>query len=96
MSTQATPWPIMDRAQEAIHEMLEELMSRTPSPSKPQLISRRPPAYRSERFDSRCLLCGHIYYREMRLVCSKCSGRCRLCPHDELALSGRHSNAEGW
>lgn len=45
--------------------------------------------------DSRCLLCGHIEYGKAVEKCPKCKGLCRLCPPDELYLSGRH-NIDGW
>lgn len=49
-----------------------------------------PPAFKS-RFDSRCLICGHIHYKQMRLKCSRCKGHCRIMLPDELALSARYS-----
>lgn len=45
--------------------------------------------------DSRCLMCGTIYYNCRAHVlgaCPKCSGHLRQCPADELRLSGRHSD----
>lgn len=45
-----------------------------------------------KKSDSRCLLCGHIYYNEEIEKCKRCQGRCRIMPADELRLSGRHPN----
>jgi hypothetical protein len=56
-----------------------------------RLSSSSPPG------DSRCLICGHIFYDEFTQRCHRCGGLCRFCPSDELALSMRHpNNSDGW
>ena len=57
---------------------------------------RGPIPINRHKHDSRCLLCGRIFYGKTIETCPNCGGLCRVCPFDELELSARHAHREGW
>ena len=82
MSSLTESWATMDLVHETIWETLDKMKSRDPIKM-------------NTKNDSRCLICGHIYYQRVVELCPKCGGLCRIMPPDELGLSGRWP-VDGW
>ena len=94
MAEIANAWYIMDCVHETIQNTMESFLRESDK------TYRKDGRYRNAvkkgtrlssptLGDSRCLICGHIFYNVIMDTCKRCGGLCRHCPPDELALMTR-------